>query len=216
MKMDVNSKGKKAKRRIFVETFIVFFVIISPFIFKLHEFVSSDPEATVNFLGFSIDRNGFANVSIYAWFLLGKIVPLYLLLLWFFSCKHWWYHGILIPILMYTFQIFEVIFSEDNYVDTDNLLWLLPVCLVVVPFVYLIRVKLIDKYVHGIDLEAMEAELNSLKEKANYTPTTDEELERLKNNTIWEVLNRKLSTRQLEEWFDKFQHSLKNWLHLKF
>ena len=52
--------------------------------------------------------------------------------------------------------------------------------MVVVPFVYLIRLRLIDKYVHGIDLEAMEAELNTLKEKANYTPTTDEELEKLK------------------------------------
>ncbi|MDA8686530.1 hypothetical protein N9L94_05910, partial [Robiginitalea sp.] len=29
------------------------------------------------------------------------------------------------------------------------------------PFVYFIRIKIYDKYVHGIDLEAMDAELKS-------------------------------------------------------
>jgi len=117
---------------------------------------------------------------------------------------------------MYAFQIFEGVFSEDDYIDTDNLFWLLPFCMVVIPFVYLIRIKLYDKYVHGIDLEAMEAELNTLKQKTNYTPTTDEELEKLKSNTISEIINRKLSTRRLEAWFQQFRHTLKNWLHLKF
>ncbi|MGI9551106.1 MAG: hypothetical protein ACR2MT_07895, partial [Aurantibacter sp.] len=82
--------------------------------------------------------------------------------------------------------------------------------------VYFIRIKLYDKYVHGIDLEAMEAELQSLKERANYKPTTDEELERLKSKTLSEYINRKLSTRRLEAWFQQFQHNLKNWLKPKF
>ncbi|WP_445382244.1 hypothetical protein [Robiginitalea sp. IMCC43444] len=85
--------------------------------------------------------------------------------IWFFTCKHWWYHILLIPICMYAFQIFEVIYSEDLYVDTENVLWLLPVCMVVIPFVYFIRLKLFDKYVHGIDLEAMDAELQYYKNK---------------------------------------------------
>ncbi|MEO0573492.1 MAG: hypothetical protein AAF039_17450, partial [Bacteroidota bacterium] len=46
-----------------------------------------------------------------------------------------------------------------------NLLWLLPICVVIIPFVYFIRLKLYDKHVHGIDLEAMDEELRILKEK---------------------------------------------------
>lgn len=215
--MDESQEKKgRVKRRILIESSMVFLIIISPFIFKLHEFVSSDPEATLNVFGITITKNGFANINIYIWFLLGKLVPLYLILIWFFTCKHWWYHIILIPALMYAFQIFEGVLSEDNYIDTENIFWLLPFCMLVIPFVYLIRIKLYDKYVHGIDLEAMETELNTLKAKANYTPTTDEELERLKNNTLSEIINRKLSTHKLEAWFQKFQHNLKNWLNLKF
>ncbi len=37
--------------------------------------------------------------------------------------------------------------------------------MVVIPFVYFIRVKIYDKYVHGIDLEAMDAELQYYKNK---------------------------------------------------
>ena len=66
---------------------------------------------------------------------------------------------------MYVFQIFELYTSEDEIVDSDNLLWLLPICVVVIPFVYFIRLKLYDKHVHGIDLDAMDAELQVLKEK---------------------------------------------------
>ena len=35
----------------------------------------------------------------------------------------------------------------------------------ITPVVYFIRLKLVDKYVHGIDLEAMDQELKILKEK---------------------------------------------------
>ena len=39
--------------------------------------------------------------------------------------------------------------------------------MIVIPFVYFIRVKLYDKYVHGIDLEAMDVELQYYREKEN-------------------------------------------------
>ncbi len=220
MAKKVPESRKKARKRIIIESFLVVFVVLSPFFFKMHEYFSSDPEATINILGYIIDRNGFANLSIYAWFMLGKVVPLYLFVIWFFTCKHWWYHAILIPITMYAFQIFEVIFSDDRYVDTDNLLWLLPVCMVVIPIVYFIRIKLYDKYVHGIDLEAMEEELRVLKAKQGKqgVPPSDEEQQpqNTEFQTLSEKLDQKLSTQNLELGFKQFQHNLKNWLHLKF
>ncbi len=167
MRKESSDNSKKAKRRIFIDSLLIFFILGSPFIFKMHEYVSTDPEATFEFFGMTIDRNGFPNLNVFVWFMLGKIVPLYLLLIWFFTCKHWWYHIILIPVLMYAFQIFESLISTDDYIDTENILWLLPFCMIVIPFVYLIRVKLYDKYVHGIDLEAMDAELQYYRDKEN-------------------------------------------------
>lgn len=158
-------KGTKAKKRIFLESFFVFLIIIPPFLFKIPDYLPHEPDATVSFIGITIDNNRFVNVSTYIWFLTTKIVPLYLLILWFLSSKDWWYHIILIPITMYAFQLFEVLYLDDVEVDSKNILWILPVCMVVIPFVYFIRVKIYDKYVHGIDLDAMDQELKELKEK---------------------------------------------------
>ena len=37
--------------------------------------------------------------------------------------------------------------------------------MVIVPIVYFIRIKLVDKHIHGIDLKAMDTELQILKAK---------------------------------------------------
>mgnify|MGYP001813594406 CR=1 FL=1 len=218
--MKTNSKTnirKDAKRRFFIESLLVIFIIISPFIYRIHEYVSTEPDATLNILGFIIDANGFQNLSVYIWFLLGKLVPLFLLLIWFFTCKHWWYHIILIPVLMYAFQIYEAIYFDNNYVDTENILWLLPVCMVIIPFVYFIRIKLYDKYVLGIDLEAIDAELEALKSDSNIKAMSDatvqeKDIENLNQESLADELDRKLSTRKIEQASKQFQLRLQNLL----
>ena len=163
MKEHLTPKNKKAKKKLLLDSIMVFFIAMSPFIFKAHEYL---PETQgLDILGFTITDYGFGNVNIFGWFLVQKIIPLYLLIIWFFTCKDWWYHIILIPILMYAFQLFETFFSDDKFIDTENVLWLLPVCMIIIPIVYFIRIKLYDKHVHGIDLDAMDAELKMLQEK---------------------------------------------------
>lgn len=79
--------------------------------------------------------------------------------------------------------------------------------MVVIPFVYFIRLKLFDKYVHGIDVEAMNAELEyyKSKEKAELVkagirvepPTPSEVAEDLSNETPKRTLNNLM--RQLQQ-----------------
>lgn len=161
MKTNDLSVKKKTKKRLWIESIMILFIVASPFVFKAHDYFSREPDATVNFLGLTIDSNGFNNLNAFAWFFVSKFIPLYLLIIWFMTCKHWWYHILIIPVCMYAFQLFEVIISPDLNIDTKNVLWLLPICMVVIPFVYFIRIKIYDKYVHGIDLEALDAELKS-------------------------------------------------------
>lgn len=80
---------------------------------------------------------------------------------------------------MYAFQLFENYYLLSTTIDSQNLMWLLPVCVVVIPFVYFIRLKLYDKHVHGIDLEAMDEELNIIKAKEELRRER-EKLEQLK------------------------------------
>jgi hypothetical protein len=201
--------SKKTRHRFFIESIGLVLIVLSPFIFKLHEYLPKDPEETINFLGYTFDRNGFPNLRAYSWFLLNKLIPLYLLIIWFFTCKHWWYHILLIPLCMYAFQIFEVVFSEDDIVDTENVMWLLPICMVIIPFVYFVRVKLYDKYVHGIDLEAMDAELRLIRDKEKQNNSGVQSSNDLSQENQMD-LSEDVSNKTLSKLFRQFQHSLKN------
>lgn len=215
MMMNDFTKKNKVRRKIIWETITVFFIAISPFLYKLYDYLPEDPEATISFLGITIGNNGFADISTYMWFLLSKIVPLYLFVFWFLTSKNWWYHIILIPIAMYAFQIFEVLYSHDNSIDTENIWWLIPICMLVIPFVYLIRIKLYDKHVNGIDLEAMEAELQSLKAKQaadKKVQANRSELPEVDYRSLSEWLNEELSTARLQEHFTRLKLNLKHWL----
>ncbi|WP_247656648.1 hypothetical protein [Maribacter sp. MMG018] len=196
-------------------------IAITPFLFKFYDYLPKEENSEYSILGITIGSNGFDSVSTYVWFMMGKIIPLYLLILWFLTSKDWWYHILIIPIAMYSFQIFEEWFSSDSnhvVVDSKNILWLLPVCMVVIPFVYFIRVKLYDKYVHGIDLEAIEQELNQLK-----TDTSEnKEEEALKKNDGFEnqepLLKErtlKLSTNKIEQILKQLQTRLQSLLHIR-
>ena len=83
------------------------------------------------------------------------------LLIWFFTCKHWWHWIILAPIAMYSFQLWGVI-NESNDLDTLELIYIIPLMMILVPSVYLIRAKLFNK-IRGNDLEAFERELGANK-----------------------------------------------------
>lgn len=217
--IDSNKRRRATKRKIFIESTIVFFVAVSPFVYKLYDYLPENSEATISFFGMTIDNNGFEDISTYAWFMLSKIVPLYLMIFWFFTSKNWWYHIILIPIAMYAFQLFEVLYSEDDYIDTENIWWLIPICMIVIPLVYFIRIKLYDRYVHGIDLEAMEAELHALKQKRlkeQNIKITKAELPKVEYRSLSEWLNQELSTAKLAQRFKNLKQSIASMSLFKF
>jgi hypothetical protein len=219
---------KRVKRKIIIESIFVFFIAISPFLYKIYDYLPEDPEATISFLGITIGNGGFGDISMYVWFLMSKIIPLYLLVFWFMTAKNWWYHIILIPIAMYAFQLFEVVFDSDNNIDTENIWWLLPICMVIIPIVYFIRIKLYDKYVHGIDLDAIDAELKTLKktnrtdkdlyneDEINHDNFEEDKAPKMGYQSFSEYLNATFSTNNIGRLFKNFQDSLKGWLHLKF
>lgn len=155
--------SKKKSRSILIGSIVSVLIGITPYLFYIYDYFPDQPI----FETWLFTYESKFNLSIYVtvWLLMGKLIPLMLLVLWFFTCKHWWYHIILIPIAMYSFQVFGAIAQDSNIMDEIEIFWLLPIMLVVTPFVYFIRVKLFDKHVLGIDLEAMDAELKQYKEK---------------------------------------------------
>lgn len=225
----MSTEVKQIRKKFVVESIAIFLIALTPFYLIVYDYfpgsgaeISND---SISFLGISIGKNGFDSISTNIWFYTQKAVPLALFILWFFTSKNWWYHILLIPIATYAFQLFELVYSEDGYVDVENIWWLLPICMVIIPIVYFIRIKLYDKYVHGIDLEAMDAELKTIKTHIKKDSYIDQEEDTELNmekepqigyQTLSESINSKLSTDNIERKFRNFQNVLKGWLNLKF
>ncbi len=107
---------------------------------------------------FIYESKYYQSVLAAAWTYLGKLTPLMLLFIWFFTCKHWWYHAILVPITMYTYQlvaaVYEDVYLIVNDIDTNQLIYLAPFFLVILIIVYLVRIKIFDR-IYGIDLSEL-------------------------------------------------------------
>src|SRR5690606_27035492 len=135
------NKSKKAKSSYLATgSIIVLLIAASPYIFYSYE---SFPQTIMwgTFL-FSYEANWYQEVYVSVWTMRGKFVPIFLLIIWFITCKHWWYHVILIPIGMFAFQLFSVINDDVRITDEVEIWWLFPIMLVIIPLVYLIKAKL--------------------------------------------------------------------------
>ena len=92
-----------------------------------------------------LTRFYFKSANNAAYFVFSKAVPLLLLFIWFFTCRHWWYHTLLVPITMYLYQIFSIFNDDIAYVDEFQLIYMVPIMALIVPSVYLIRARMFNK-----------------------------------------------------------------------
>ena len=138
----------KNSKNIYIGTLVAIIIAITPYIYYSYESV---PKTKVwqTFL-FEFESTGYENANDFAWLFLGKFVPWLLLILWFLTCRNWWYHVILIPVAMYSFQLSTIINDDFKYVDEVEIYWMIPIMMIIVPIVYLIRIKLFDKLVLAV------------------------------------------------------------------
>ncbi|MGO4911195.1 hypothetical protein [Leeuwenhoekiella sp. W20_SRS_FM14] len=136
---------------------IAAFIAASPYFFYLYEGFPESEFWETSFFGIrlSYDSLNYKNVNVLAWILFGKFIPLLLFLIWFFTCKHWWYHSIIVPICMYSFQIYNTLNDDLAFADSIDIYYMAPIILIVLIFLYTIRMKIFDR-IHNIDLSELE------------------------------------------------------------
>ena len=133
---------KRYNRKILIGSLIATLIAGTPFLFYLYEFVPT--QKTWDTWLFTYDSNNYGDANVAMWVLAMKIIPLLLALIWFFTCKHWWYHVLIVPIAMFTFQVVSA-FNADVYMDEVHILYLLPIMAIVFPSIYLIRARMFNK-----------------------------------------------------------------------
>lgn len=118
-------------------------IAITPYLFTLYESVP-DVKTWDTFFG-TYNSTYYDSVAVLAWTLIGKAIPLYLLFIWFFTCRHWWFHSILVPICMYLYQIIVVLNDDLSFADDKQIYYLIPVMAIIIPSIYLIRARIFNK-----------------------------------------------------------------------
>ncbi|MCK7591022.1 hypothetical protein M0G43_10595 [Subsaxibacter sp. CAU 1640] len=154
---------KVLKKQFILGSVLAIFIATSPFLFYLYEYV---PESKVwdTFL-FTYNSGYFENTKTAMWMLTGKVVPLIFLIIWFFTCRQWWYHSLLVPIIMYVYQI-AVAIKQDTTLDEFDLIYMVPIMALIVPSIYLIRARVFNK------LNDANKTFEELEEEFMIKPTT--------------------------------------------
>ncbi|WP_347925830.1 hypothetical protein [Pontimicrobium sp. SW4] len=133
----------KDKKSLLLGSLVATFIASTPFIFNLYESVP-DVKIWDTFL-FTYESGWYESANVMAWTIMGKIIPLSLLIVWFFTNRHWWYHALLVPMIMYVYQIIEAFNDDIKFSEENNVLYLLPVMAIVIPSIYLIRARMFNK-----------------------------------------------------------------------
>ena len=155
---NTKSHSKTGKSSLFLGSIIVVLIASTPYLFYTYEGLPDSQIWETSLFSFT---TSFPSWVSFAWYFVGKAVPLFLLLLWFFTCKHWWHWIILVPIAMYSFQLWGII-NESQNLDELELYFILPLMAVLIPAVYLIRAKLFNR-LNENDLQSFEKELSQEK-----------------------------------------------------
>ena len=112
---DLSKFQETVKKKVLsLGTLIALVILLTPVLFYSYQGFPSS-KTWESFLG-TYDSKYYENIQVFMWVLYGKLIPFLLLVIWFFTCKHWWYHVILVPMAMYIFQIYIHNITSDTYI----------------------------------------------------------------------------------------------------
>ena len=138
-----SKEGGSNKENFVLGSITATLIAITPYLYSLYESVP-DVKVWDTFFG-TYTSVYYESLSVLAWTLMGKIIPLFLIFIWFFTCRHWWYHSILVPIAMYIYQIIIVLNDDLSFADDNQIFYLIPIMAIVIPSIYLIRAQIFNK-----------------------------------------------------------------------
>ncbi len=153
LRKTTSTDRKNVNRSLIVGSVVATLIAITPYIF--YSYNSVPDEKIWDTIFFTFKSNFYESANMFAWVFMGKFLPLYLLLIWFFTCRHWWYHVLLIPTAMFVFQLFGTINDDVALFDEYQIIYLIPLMAIIIPSIYLIRAKMFNRITSHViqDLE---------------------------------------------------------------
>ena len=146
-----NKQSKKPDSRyLLTGSLIIAFMLFVPYAFYLYK---TFPDVKIYDTGFyTFESRYYESVRFFMYNVFAKLVPLSLLLIWFTTCKHWWYYSIVIPISVYIFQLISVLNDDVEFSDDFEFIYSLPFTIIILGILFFIRTR-ISTYLKAVDLK---------------------------------------------------------------
>ena len=152
------------KRIIITGSVLATVIALTPYLFYVYESVP-DQAIWDTFFG-TFHSEVYESVQVVIWTLTGKMIPLILLSIWFFTCRHWWHHAILVPIFMYIYQILGFALTDTYLFDEFQLIHMVPFMAIILPSIYLIRARIFNK------INSVDKSIQELEDELTFKPKT--------------------------------------------
>jgi len=133
------------------EVLICIVLFTMPFLYYFHNLIPDNIQR-ISYLFFTIDNNGFTDLSTAVWFLSDILCLVIPVSIWFITERKWWRYAILSPIILSCYQIWEAFFNSSGFVDELGYLKSLPliflITVILFIFSYFVRYnyKILDIY----------------------------------------------------------------------
>ena len=177
-------------------------IVVLPFLFYLYMFAPNEKVWETWF--FTIESNYYRDVNTFLWAISTKVLMLAILLLWFFTCKHWWKYCILIPIIIELYKLLGTIKPNLTFIDENEFIKSLPFTIpILILLIYLSNRLNYYSLVQKLNINLDEEIDNLIQELAKYKSIDYkskrdqyEELKKIKSNLDkMEYLKRLISLR---------------------
>lgn len=148
------------------DSIIAVLIIITPIIFYSYQCFPSVKTWETSL--FTYTSKYYENVSTFMWVFLQKFVFLYLMIIWYFTCRYWWNKAILVPIGMLLYQTINLLNDEIKFKDEAlDFFIVIPLSLGVCLFLIILRNKISSK-IAALDLmDTIDREIEKVEKEIN-------------------------------------------------
>lgn len=112
-------------------------LIATPFLFYVYKYAPTDSKEWETIFG-TINAGNFKNAQSFIHALFTKIIFVLLTSIWFLTSRNWWKYAILVPLIMFLYQLYGIINFQIQYIDEFDFWYSLPfIAPVIIFFIYL-------------------------------------------------------------------------------
>ncbi|WP_299678267.1 hypothetical protein [uncultured Dokdonia sp.] len=164
IKQHTKSRQTDRKKRFIIGGVIAIILATTPLLFYLYTYAPNNAKVWETSF-FTFESRGFNNVQSFIHALFTKITFVIITTLWFITSKDWWKWAILVPLIMFLFQLIGVVNYQIKYVDDFSFWYSLPIVMPVIVFLIWISREL-NKTIGDLDLkDEIEEELENYNKK---------------------------------------------------